>query len=465
MDLKVLLHNPEIVKKSQFARTGKENTDVDYIMASYDEYKKILFVVEQKRKLRNMIGKEMALKRKNETKEETIISNSSKKSYMEALEKNEDIDITKLSLNELLVLSQDITNFISKSEDQCKHIKQDIDEKLKHFGNIIHDSVPISLDEENNVVVRTIGSCLPKEGLMHPDIMAKLGMDTTEFVSRIAGNRAYYLKGDMFLLQQALIQYSLQFLVKKGYEPIYTPFFMRRSAMDKVCQLTEYDESLYNLKANEETKDIDKEYLIATSEQPIAAYYCNKNLDKKSLPIKHAGFSTCFRKEAGSSGKDTLGIFRVHQFEKIEQFCIATNEGDESWKMMEEMLQNSEEFYQSLGIEYRIINIVSGALNNAAAKKYDLEAWFPVSKCFKELVSCSNCTDYQSRNVECIIGLVDKTGYEKVKNYAHMLNATLCAVTRTMCCICETHQNENGVKVPAVLIPFVGKDFLHINQK
>ena len=185
-------------------------------------------------------------------------------------------------------------------------------------------------------------------------------------------------------------------------------------------------------------------------------------MDKKNLPIKHAGFSTCFRKEAGSSGKDTLGIFRVHQFEKIEQFCITTNENNESWKLMEEMIKTSEEFYQSLGIEYRIINIVSGALNNAAAKKYDLEAWFPVSKCFKELVSCSNCTDYQSRNIECLIGQVDGEGYDKVKNYSHMLNATLCAVTRTMCCICETHQTEKGVKIPDVLVSFVGKDFLMI---
>ena len=140
------------------------------------------------------------------------------------------------------------------------------------------------------------------------------------------------------------------------------------------------------------TGEGDDKYLIATSEQTLCAMHRGKWMDSRELPLRYAGFSTCFRKEAGSHGRDTLGIFRVHQFEKVEQFCATTNEGDASWKMMEEMLGNSEAFYQSLGLHYRVVSIVSGALNDAAAKKYDLEAWFPASATYRELVSCSNCT-------------------------------------------------------------------------
>jgi seryl-tRNA synthetase len=455
MDLKVILSNPEKIKKSQFDRLGKNDENIDIILESYNKYTVLLFDAEQKRYLRNKINKEIGIRKKKGEKE---TSKNSDKEY-----NINEIIVENFNIDELFFLSNKLIIDITKNEEECKNLKLSIDTKLVNIGNIIHESVPISMNEDNNVIVKTFGNCLSKEGLMHPDIMSKLGMDTSSHItSNIVGNRGYYLKGDMFLLQQGIIQYALQFLIKKNYEPVYTPFFMKKSAMDKVCQLSDYDESLYNLGSNETTKNIDKEYLIATSEQPMVAYYENNHINKKNLPIKHASISTCFRKEAGSSGKDTLGIFRVHQFEKIEQFCITSNENNDSWEMMEEMLKNSEEFYQSLGIEYRIVNIVSGALNNAAAKKYDLEAWFPISKSFKELVSCSNCTDYQSRNVNCIVGEINNTGNEKIKNYVHMLNATLCAVTRTMCCICETHQTEKGVKVPDVLVPFIGKELLEI---
>jgi seryl-tRNA synthetase len=459
MDIKVLLSSPEKVKQSQLARFGKEDTNVDLIVESYDKYKTLIYEVEQKRKLKNAVNKEIGNRKKKGEEQRKI---GLKCTELEYFKQNMNKELSTFELGELFKFSKGLVAYIENAELECEELKKSIDSKLLNIGNIVHESVPISMSEDNNLIVKIVGECQPKNGLQHPDIMAKLGMDTSEHVSQISGNRAYYLKGDMFLLQQAITQYALQFLVKKGYEPIYTPFFMRQHAMDKVCQLSDYDESLYNLKPNQETKDRDKEYLIATSEQPICAYYSNKNLNPQSLPIKHAGFSTCFRKEAGSCGKDTLGIFRVHQFEKIEQFCITNNENNESWLLLEEMLRTSEEFYQSLGIEYRVINIVSGALNNAAAKKYDIEGWFPCSKSFRELVSCSNCTDYQSRNVECLVGQVNNEGDTKIKNYVHMLNATLCAVTRTMCCICETYQLENGegVKVPNVLQPFVGKDIL-----
>ncbi|XP_042757545.1 serine--tRNA ligase, cytoplasmic [Lactuca sativa] len=176
------------------------------------------------------------------------------------------------------------------------------------------------------------------------------------------------------------------------------------------------------------------------------------------IPILHlylyAGYSSCFRKEAGSHGHDTRGLFRVHEFQKVEQFCITSPNGNQSWDMLEEMIKNSEEFYQMLKLPYRVVSIVSGALNDAAAKKYDLEAWFPASSTYRELVSCSNCTDYQSRKLEIRFG--EKKSNEQTKQYYHLLNSTLTATERTICCILENYQREDGVEVPQVLQPFMG---------
>ena len=228
---------------------------------------------------------------------------------------------------------------------------------------------------------------------------------------------------------------------------------MNRDQMAKTAQLEQFDEELYKVIAAE-----DEKYLIATSEQPISAYHSEEWFDspETQLPIKYAGYSTCFRKEAGSAGRDMWGIFRVHQFEKVEQFCIT--EPEKSWEMFETMVANSEAFYQSLKIPYRVVAIVSGALNLAAAQKFDLEAWFPFQGAYKELVSCSNCTDYrecstrlllvqfqqtfikmiESRRLEVRCGLKTKDQARKV--YVHMLNGTLCATERALCCIVENYQ-------------------------
>ena len=191
-------------------------------------------------------------------------------------------------------------------------------------------------------------------------------------------------------LNQALISYGLDFLRKQGYKKIQPPFFMNKEQMAKTAQLEQFDEELYKVIAAD-----DEKYLIATSEQPISAFHSDEWFDspETQLPIKYAGYSTCFRKEAGSAGRDMWGIFRVHQFEKVEQFCIT--EPEKSWEMFDTMIANSEGFYQSLGLRYRVVGIVSGALNLAAAQKYDLEAYFPFQKAYKELVSVSNCTDYR----------------------------------------------------------------------
>jgi seryl-tRNA synthetase len=211
---------------------------------------------------------------------------------------------------------------------------------------------------------------------------------------------------------------------------------MLKDMMAKTAQLEQFDEELYKVVDGEESND---KYLIATSEQPISALHADEWLQSSyPLPIRYAGYSTCFRREAGAHGKDAWGIFRVHQFEKVEQFVITDPE--KSWEMFDEMIGYSEEFYKSLGIPYRVVAIVSGALNNAAAKKYDLEAWFPFQGEYKELVSCSNCTDYQSRNLNIRYGAVSQT--DGMKKYIHCLNSTLCATERALCCIMENYQTE-----------------------
>jgi seryl-tRNA synthetase len=217
---------------------------------------------------------------------------------------------------------------------------------------------------------------------------------------------------------------------------------MLKEQMAKTAQLSQFDEELYKVTGDQADK-----YLIATSEQPISAYHSDEWLQPKELPLKYAGYSTCFRKEAGAHGKDVWGIFRVHEFTKVEQFCLT--EPEKSWEMFESMISTSEDFYKSLGIPYRVVAIVSGALNNAAAKKLDLEAWFPHQGEFKELVSCSNCTDYQSRDLEIRYGVKKQTDVKKT--YVHALNSTLTATTRTICAILENFQTEDGVKIPEPL--------------
>jgi seryl-tRNA synthetase len=269
-------------------------------------------------------------------------------------------------------------------------------------------------------------------------------------------------------LEQALVSYAQQFLLDRGATLLSPPLFMRKEVMSEVAQLSQFAEELYKVtgKASEREDDaaVDEKFLIATSEQPIAAFHRGERLDLKELPIRYGGVSECFRQEVGSHGRDTRGIFRVHQFKKIEQFCITSPYGGESWRMMDEMIANAEAFTAGLGLSYQIVNIVSGALNLAAAKKLDLEAWFPGQGKFRELVSCSNCTDYQARRLNVQLGAGKSVHAGAAPEYVHMLNSTLCATTRMICCILETHQqgdfdptgaNNGGIVVPEGLRPFL----------
>jgi seryl-tRNA synthetase len=324
--------------------------------------------------------------------------------------------------------------------------------QINSVGNYVHETVPVGEDEEKcNRVERTWGECkAPFDGELqhHHELLYMIGGYEPDRGVQVAGHRGYFLTGVGVMLNYALIQYGMLFLRNKNYKLVQPPFMMKKEIMAETAQLSDFDEALYKVTGN----DGDEKYLIATSEQPISAYHRHEWLTESDLkePNRYGGISTCFRKEAGSHGKDAWGIFRIHQFEKLEQFVVCKPE--DSWEELERMIANSEEFYQTLGLPYHVIAICSGALNNAAAKKYDLEAWFPTLGVMRELVSCSNCTDYQSRAMEIRYGAKKS----REKRYVHMLNGTLSATERTLCCILENYQCAEGVRVPEVLQPFMG---------
>lgn len=356
-------------------------------------------------------------------------------------------DLKPFTISQIKQIRTKIDEAIVENEKQLTVVESTRNSALREVGNWLHDSVPLSNDEDENKVERTWGDCEGKGKYSHVDLIVMIDGMNGEKGAVVSGGRGYFLTGPAVFLEHALIQHSLHMLFEKGYTPLYTPFFMRKEVMQEVAQLSQFDDELYKVvgKGSEKAEDNDEKYLIATSEQPIAAYHRDEWIDEKTLPIKYAGISTCFRQEVGSHGRDTRGIFRVHQFEKVEQFVLTSPHDNKSWEMMDEMIGNAEAFCQSLGIPYRVVNIVSGALNHAAAKKLDLEAWFGGSSAFRELVSCSNCLDYQARRLHVRFGLAKKMNANV--EFVHMLNATMCATTRVICAILETHQTETGVKV------------------
>mmetsp|Transcript_15075 Transcript_15075/g.40410 ORF Transcript_15075/g.40410 Transcript_15075/m.40410 type:complete len:448 (+) Transcript_15075:58-1401(+) len=418
--------SPEVVRESQRRRFA-DVAAVDRVIELDEQWRQARFRVDQLRKELNSLSKEIG--KRMRAKEDTT---------------------------ELVAKSKETKACIADAESGVAALEADRDTVLKSIGNLVPDSVLVSDNEDLNPVVRTWGEPAPvaAPALNHVDLLHRIGgVEYARGVS-VAGGRGYFLKGDGALLNLALVQYGMHFLVERGFTPVQPPYFMERDAMAKCAQLDDFDEQLYKVSGEGGDK-----YLIATSEQPMCAYHMNEWMDPKEIPVRYVGMSTCFRKETGSHGRDTLGIFRVHQFDKLEQFVVTSPEDNASWDMMEEMITNAESFYQSLGIPYRVVSIVSGALNNAAAKKYDLEGWYPASQTYRELVSCSNCTDYQARRLETRFG--NKKLGDREKKYVHMLNSTLCATTRVICALLENNQTEDGVNVPEALQPYMhGKAFL-----
>ncbi|XP_018328920.1 serine--tRNA ligase, cytoplasmic [Agrilus planipennis] len=443
--------NPEKVRDNQKKRY-KDVALVDTVIEKDALWRQLRHKADNWNKLKNLcskvIGEKMKRKENQGDPNDDVPENV--KSILETLTADA---LQKLTVNQIKKVRTLIDDAIVQNESDLLMTEKERNAALREVGNHLHESVPVDDDEDHNKVERTFGNCEERKKYSHVDLIHMIdGMDS-ERGAVVSGGRGYYMKGPAVFLEFALIQFALQKLNTKGYSPLYTPFFMRKEVMQEVAQLSQFDEELYKVigKGSEksEDKDVEEKYLIATSEQPIAAFHRDEWISENALPIKYAGVSTCFRQEVGSHGRDTRGIFRVHQFEKVEQFCLTSPFDNKSWEMFEEMILNAEEFYQELQIPYRIVNIVSGALNNAAAKKFDLEAWFPGSGAFRELVSCSNCLDYQARRLLVRYGQTKKMN--ATTDYVHMLNATMCAVTRTICAILEVHQTQTGIKIPVVL--------------
>jgi seryl-tRNA synthetase len=343
--------------------------------------------------------------------------------------------------------AKEIDNEIAKMEKQVNEWEEKEHDLLMRMPNMLHETVPIGKDENDNLEVRKWGSIpkfdFPVRG--HMDLALDLDIIDVERAGKVAGARFFYLKNEGVFLDNAIISFALEEMNRKGYEPLEPPFLIRRKPYEGVVALNDFEDVLYKI----ENEDL---YLIATAEHPLAAMYMDEVLKAEDLPLRLAGFSTNFRKEAGAHGKDTRGIFRTHQFNKVEQFVFCRPE--DSWKIHEELIHNAEEIAQKLGLPYRVVNVCTGDIGTVAAKKYDIEAWMPAQNAYREIVSCSNCTDYQARRLN--IKYREKEG-EAPKGFVHTLNSTALATGRTIVAITENYQNKDGsVTVPEALRKYMG---------
>jgi seryl-tRNA synthetase len=345
-------------------------------------------------------------------------------------------------IQEMQVVSKELTNL----EEVQNKTESEYSKLALTIPNVLHESVPCG-DDSANKEIRKWGAApqFDFEVKDHIDISESLNLLELERAAKTAGARFYYLKGDLVMLNQALIQFGLDFLSEKGYTMFQPPYMINRKSMEGAVILDDFEDVIYKV----EDQDL---YLIGTSEHAMVSMYSDEILDGNSLPARYAAISPCFRKEAGAHGKDQKGIFRVHQFEKIEQFVFSKPE--DSWKAHENMIAITEEFFQKLEIPHRVVLLSSGDMGKISAKTYDLEVWMASQNAYREAVSCSNCLDYQSRRLK--IRFRDKTNEDT--QYIHTLNSTLVATERTMVTIMENFQTKDGhVNIPNVLQKYMGK--------
>ncbi|MBU5688394.1 MAG: serine--tRNA ligase, partial [Candidatus Aenigmarchaeota archaeon] len=354
-------------------------------------------------------------------------------------------------VNNLLKEVKEIPEKIKQLEEELAKYEEKVNWYLLRLPNILHESVPYGKDDKDNVVIKVWGNP-PKFDFQpknHLEILEGLGLIDLERAAKVAGAGFYYLKEDLVLLDQALQKFAIDHLRKKGFKLILPPYMLRKDAYMGVTDLDAFHDVLYKI----EDEDL---YMIATAEHPLGAMFKDEVFSKKDLPLKLVGVSPCFRKEVGAHGKYTKGLFRVHQFHKVEQFVFCLP--DQSWQIHEELQQNSEELYQALGIHYRVVNVCTGDIGSIAAKKYDIEFWMADGQ-FREIGSNSNCTDYQARRLN--IKYREKEGQAPI-GFVHTLNNTALATSRTIIAIIEQFQQKDGsVVIPKPLRPYMdGKEIL-----
>ncbi len=385
LDIKLIRENPEFVKNNLAKRGNPENTKMlDDLIAVDKEWRQNLTKLNDMRHERKLITAEIATLKK-----------TGKDASKQQLKKAKTIDAEITSIEKEVTKAEETTHSY-----------------LMRLPNMLDETVPVGNDENSNIQTKTWGE-IPKFNFNiknHIDLGLNLDIIDVERAGKIAGSRFFYLKGQAVLLDMALMSFAIEEMTKKGYTPIEPPYLMRREPYEGVTALSDFEDMLYKI----ENEDL---YLIATSEHPMAAMLMNEVLMEKDLPVKLAGISACFRKEAGAHGKDTRGIFRTHQFNKIEQFVFCKPE--DSPKLHEELLHNAENLIQKIGLPYRVVNVCTGDIGTVAAKKYDIEAWMPAQNAYREAISCSNCTDYQARRLG--IRYREKEG-APTKGFVHTLN-------------------------------------------
>ena len=421
LDIKFIKNNLELVKEN--IKNRYTEADVELTVKLYDEKNEIQVKLDNIRQKRNENADKM-------------------KSNLEQKEREK-----------LIEEGKELKNQISKLEESLNSINKQYHEELVKIPNMTHPSTPIGASENDSKVIKEAENIkkLNFEPKDHIDLGKELDIIDFENAAKVSGQKFYYLKNEGALLEIALVQFAMKILVEKGFTPYITPDLARDRILDGIG---------FNPRGNEtnvySVKDTNL-CLVATAEITLGGLYSDTIIPEDQLPVKMVGFSHCFRTEAGAAGKTQKGLYRVHQFSKVEMFAITKEE--EAENMHKEFLKIEEEIYNKLEIPYRVVDIASGDLGAQAYKKYDLEAWMPGKQEFGEITSTSNCTDYQSRRLN--IRYKDKSGENKI---AYMLNGTAIAVPRVIIAILENYQNEDGsVNIPKNLISYIGIDV--INKK
>ena len=414
--------DPKLIKeKSQIIRDMLKARDVDFDLDALIEF-------DQKR--REFIIKTDELRKK---KNQVALQISQKKKASE-------------DTSSILEQMKNVSSELAKLESEQETIENTYSKLALTIPNLVHKSVPIGVDETANKEIRKWGS-IPNFDFKisdHIDISENLDLVDLERAAKIAGARFYFLKNDLVRLNQSLIHYALDYLTQKEYSLVQPPYMINRESMEGAVIADDFEDVIYKV----EDEDL---YMIGTSEHAMAAMHSKEIIEGKDLPIRYAGISPCFRKEAGAHGRDQKGIFRVHQFDKIEQFVFSRPE--DSWNEHEKMLTVAEEFYQKLEIPHKVMLLSSGDMGKVSAKTYDIEAWMAGQNAYREIVSCSNCLDYQARRLK--IRFREKT-HEK-PTYLHTLNSTFVATTRVMVSIMENNQTKDGhFRIPKVLQSYMG---------
>ncbi len=412
LDIKLIRENPKLVEENLKKRRDPEKLkQLKQLIEKDREWREVLYKVEQLRRRKNIVTREIARKKDN------------------------------AKIKQMKKISGEIKELEQKSEK----LRAEVRMLLMGIPNMLHESVPYGKDDEDNVEIRRWGK-EPKFGFRpknHFEILEGLGLLDAERAAKVSGHGFFYFKGALAMLDYALIKYTIDFMVKRGYLLIEPPFMIQRKPYEGVTDMEFFQDQLYKI----ENENL---YLIATSEHPMAAMFMNETIDRSMLPIKLVGVSPCFRKEVGAHGKYTKGLFRMHQFNKVEQFIFCLPE--DSWKFHEELQKNAEDLYQSLGLPYRVMNVCTGDIGDIAAKKYDTDIWMADGN-YREIGSNSNCTDYQARRLN--IKYREKEGAPP-SGFVHTLNNTAIATSRTMMAIIEYYQQKDGtVKIPRVLWPYM----------